>query len=402
VAVANHSRYRTIARKILPDPGRYPCAVPLTFEEMFVLGREHGHLTEKEITSRALSEERTEQAMADYASERSLECTLSADVQRVGSQMSQEPQEFAAPGEAGEGGSLQRCEAVSFRLCAEPSRERAVQYESTAAHVAPYPHKLCVSRKWDGGATTCAVHLYEESRGEARIGLMVAANSGRPAGAVGLRGSVKGVHTGHRTQEEDIVSNWLLTTAGRRQEDHDALYKGTIDCAWGMCEVNSTSRDTFQGVDYVSTTDPRSYSDAWLVHDALVCVKTMRSGPAKFLTDQKAPVSLVFSAGPNAGARGSRSGSMVRTLNRMASEEGCYAFFRECVKEAVRTGLDTMAIAGCTVALVARVSCGIYAGPHVRRISGDFTGLVDELLSEEVSPGRSRATYFEHVEIPLL
>jgi hypothetical protein len=50
-----------------------------------------------------------------------------------------------------------------------------------------------------------------------RIGTMVAANSGRPGGACGqANGSVTNLHAGHSTQEEDVVSNWLITAVHNR------------------------------------------------------------------------------------------------------------------------------------------------------------------------------------------
>ena len=60
------------------------------------------------------------------------------------------------------------------------------------------------------------------------------------------------------------------------------------------------------------------------------------------------PVSLIFAAGPNAAGYGSPTGSMARTLNRIASgrNEGAYQFFRESVKETLRVSLDAMVAIG--------------------------------------------------------
>eukprot|EP00658_Telonema_sp_P-2_P001117 TRINITY_DN10422_c0_g1_i1.p2 TRINITY_DN10422_c0_g1~~TRINITY_DN10422_c0_g1_i1.p2 ORF type:complete len:167 (+),score=34.18 TRINITY_DN10422_c0_g1_i1:417-917(+) len=65
----------------------------------------------------------------------------------------------------------------------------------------------------DGGACSLAVRLKLE-RPELKVGLMVAANSGRPGGSCGVRGGVRAVHPRHSTQEEDVVSSWLIATAG--------------------------------------------------------------------------------------------------------------------------------------------------------------------------------------------
>jgi hypothetical protein len=46
------------------------------------------------------------------------------------------------------------------------------------------------------------------------LGVMVAGNSGRPGGATGGTAGVmaRAVHPNHSTQEEDVLSNWLVTT----------------------------------------------------------------------------------------------------------------------------------------------------------------------------------------------
>ena len=41
-----------------------------------------------------------------------------------------------------------------------------------------------------------------------------------------------------------------------------------------------------------------------------------------------------------------------------------------------------MAAEGCTVALVAGVSCGIYAGPFKQQICAEYAMLIEEVLAE--------------------
>ena len=294
-------------------------------------------------------------------------------------------------------GGSNRAKHVTFRLGVDAAGDRAALYGASGA---VWPSGRCLSRPCDGGTTTAAYNIYKDASGDTRIGVMVAANSGRPGGACGARGSVRSVHCGHRTQEEDVFSNWLLSTAGSGVEAQNALFQSTIDVAWGLRKLKSCDHLTFQGVDYVNATDARCFADAWVVNEGQVCVKSQT--PKAFHPQKCAPVVLVFSAGPNAGACGSKEGSMCRTLNTMACNEDNYDFFRGCVKEAVRTGLDAMMGAGCDVALVARLSCGIYAGPHRDRINQEFVALVDELLGEEVVAGRTRSTYFRLIDVPML
>jgi len=255
-----------------------------------------------------------------------------------------------------------------------------------------------IVRNVDGGATTCGYELFRNGCG--RIGTMIAANSGRPAGACGQRGQIVPgqIHPHHTTQEEDIVSCWLTAQGGRTRADQNRLYCETIDQKWGLIELNSTSRRTLQGVDYGSATHPESFADAWVVPDAMLCAKVQH--PARFDTERTFPSALVFSAGPNAGCRKSAKGSTARTVCNLALRD--YSFFRACVKEAIRTGLDAMVRVNCDVALIARVSCGIYAGPHRKRIGTEFVAICDELLNEKVRPGSElrRGHYFGSVIIP--
>ena len=88
---------------------------------------------------------------------------------------------------------------------------------------------------------------------------------------------------------------------------------------------------------------------------------------------------------------------MKRTRNTQAS--GDYDFFKECVAAAIRAGLDAMIHEKVEIALVARVSCGLYAGTHKGRIGTDFTGLVQGLLDEKVGK-HARGAYFTEVLIP--
>ena len=86
----------------------------------------------------------------------------------------------------------------------------------------------------------------------------------------------------------------------------------------------------------------------------------------------------------------------------LADAPAVVAACRSGLQEAIRTRLDTAVAAECSVALVARISCGIYAGPHGSAINKQLPPLCEELMREEVAPGRTRATYFEAVLIPAL
>jgi hypothetical protein len=245
-----------------------------------------------------------------------------------------------------------------------------------------------------GGASTCGWNILRELQGghrgqEVKVGLMVAGNSGRPAGGCGLRGAITNIHAFHRTQEEDIVSNWMVAENGAGNQDaHNELYRATIDNRWGMIETHSRRTDTIQGVDYRRTRDPWDYADAWVVRRCRMCTK---SAEPAFEPERSYECTLVFVAGPNAGALGQSEGSMARTCNRHCAASAGYPFFRASVKSAMRTGMDAMISEGCSVALLAQLSCGIYAGRYRRRINAELRELVTELLTEPLDLGHQTA-----------
>ena len=266
------------------------------------------------------------------------------------------------------------------------------------------PHACAVHRceviPEEGGCGTVGFKIYSSKPG-VRISALIAGNSGRPGGSVGNFGgglNKNAVNAHHRTQEEDMVSNWLLT----QYQDHASRAKAfdaTLSRRWGF-ELNSKGPMTIQGVDYTATTNPIHYGDAWTVLNTRISAKSNRRFRTRYHTDQSFPAHLVFVAGPNAGARGSKNGSMSRTLNRHTSKD--YTLFCASVLEAVRCGLDAMAALETDVALLALISCGIYAGPHRRRIVKEFPKLVEQLLKEKVTETHSRGHFFQRVVIPML
>ena len=253
-----------------------------------------------------------------------------------------------------------------------------------------------IDKNYEGGMATCG-YIYFSKRKDMQIGAMIAGNSGRPGGAIrGLDGHVRlgSVHGGHKTQEEDMVSNWLLTTAGKVKHHMDITFS-QIANVWGM--ISSAGVRTIQGIDYTRGSDPEKYADATTVTGNI----SQKLGN-RFDTDNPYPVVLAFVAGPNANTKSPHKGrdsTMRRTFDMRAARD--YSFFRDGVKAAVRAGLDSMAHQRVTVALVARVSCGLYAGVHASRINSEFLTLVQELLDERVGPrGELRGQYFHHVIVP--
>ncbi len=273
-----------------------------------------------------------------------------------------------------------------YRLCIFQTTNEVRRYEVAlgwAARVVTYSYRTAerlVGAARRPVAVSVAAHkggavgFARELPDGARVGLMVAGNSGRPGGGVGLgleripvvdaREVARGIRGEIRTQEESVVAEWLHTEA-RSVRRMNRLFRGTICGAWGQTARGGTR--TIQAVDYTTTRFARDYADAWVVRGARLrgCTAT-----------------LVFVAGPNASPAGAPSdgyGSMGATANALARVD--YAFFRSAVAASVRAGLLAMRDEGVTHALVALVSCGIYAGPdHKALINSEFERLVGAIV----------------------
>ena len=161
-----------------------------------------------------------------------------------------------------------------------------------------------------GGLTNVGYALFAQDS-TAKIGTMVAGNSGRPGGACGMAdGTVDKLHAYHRTQEEDVLSNWLLTECDGQPGDASRIYRDTIHGQWGMKEPEGTDAKTIQRVDYRNAREGVWYADAWVVDDASLSRKEGNpslGGPANgpcFDFEHRYPSVLCFVAGPNAGAQG--------------------------------------------------------------------------------------------------
>ena len=222
-----------------------------------------------------------------------------------------------------------------------------------------------------------------------RIGVMVAANSGRPAGSIGQgleleriptidHIAVKSGFNGKlRTQEESVVSEWLHGehpgNGKEKEQERERLFRSTICGLWG--QRARQSHETIQGVDYMSAR-AADYGDAWVVRDAKLRHRTLLG---------TVTATLVFVAGPNAKAGLDKPtdpddyGSMYYTANKKAASE--YKEFKDGVEASVRAGLLAMKAEGITHALVAYVSGGIYAGAHRSKIRREFEELVRGVAS---------------------
>jgi hypothetical protein len=249
-----------------------------------------------------------------------------------------------------------------------------------------------------GGLTNMGVMLKDFP--EARIGTMVAGNSGRPGGACGqTNGTADKLHAGHDTQEEDVMSNWLMTATNKANEKMggttswvgDMLFANTIYKQWGMINPDGNDFNTIQGVDYTKA-QPYEYADAWVVHNAELSNKVIINKKNKeYDFNNSYLTTLVFVAGPNCASKGNgNSSSMTRTFNNTMVNN--YEHFKEGVEATLFAGLYAMAMNGCTIALIAAVSTGIYASTkdgdandkkRQKDIRKDFESIVNKVLERE-------------------
>jgi hypothetical protein len=263
---------------------------------------------------------------------------------------------------------------------------RHYDYKKTKFRSTASPNRIAVSSDAHPlGAVGYAVRLGSSLGPRNKIGVMVAANSGRPGGSIGKSleeiptiehaAVTKGFNGGLKTQEESVVSEWLNGECKGGRECGERLFRSTICGLWGQSARQVPQ--TIQGVEYTNA-EAAAYGEAWVVRDA----KLLSRGYADTVT-----ATLVFVAGPNANAKlGSTPptdpedyGSMYYTTNRKAA--GKYDEFKKGVEASVRAGLLAMQAEGVTHALVAYVSGGIYAGEYRTQIRREFERLVSEVAS---------------------
>lgn len=276
------------------------------------------------------------------------------------------------------------------------------------------PEKIKVIKE-SGGSTNIAIRLKEKFP-DSSIGIVVAGNSGRPGGACGHMNS-KGYGyvdslRHHETQEEDVVSNWLLTHKHIEGTSPTTLFKNTIggEKRWGMVHPDwrSNKKEVFYTIQkkHYKNAQPEDYTDAWYVDNCLVSFKTKNS----YSFEKNIRCSLVFVSGPQAkdGHKltapnniGDYSSTQYRTFNSSAASN--YSIFKKSVESTFYAALLSMAMKGDNIAVLCHVSGGIYAGKW-RTKYGDQAPNLDELVSVVNNVltnynlnGMPLGCYFDHV-----
>jgi hypothetical protein len=284
--------------------------------------------------------------------------------------------------------------AMSFSL----SNETAVQalYQS----LPPAVNSLCCQVQYQRGIGGCGsvVHAIFQEDENAQVAAMIAANSGMPLGALELpekKGDDYYEQTPKHylncsTQEESVVENVLLTLFGENRGAQRTFFENVFKGVWGLKDVNS--RDTYQGEDFVTTEDAKSYNRCYIAKNLQIsALERDQQGFLDLVPHTAHPVTLIFADSVNAAARGTNSAQD-------------YGFFIECIKEKLRSSMDAAAATGATHLLVAQISTNLYA-PHQFKhaIRREFQGIVQDILDEVVGPqGEQRGQYFKQVIIPTI
>ena len=255
-----------------------------------------------------------------------------------------------------------------------------------------------------GGSCRVAYILASEFKYNS-VGIMVASSSGMPAANLGLMMTSNNqilldsfLNTG--SQEESVVANWVMTEHPKNDNNEQKdFFNEIFHGAWGIKDIsrNCTNNDTFQGVDFVTTTNPKDFRDIWIKYNINISLPISNYGNI-CLSQRTICASLIFGAGPNAGTISNINRTFQRTRNIEATAN--YDFFIEGVKHVLRAKFDAAIIRhNITVFVVDRTSIGAYLGPHKDRLikDGHYHTLVQSVLDEKIGPnGEKRWQYITH------
>ncbi len=257
-----------------------------------------------------------------------------------------------------------------------------------------------------GGAGDVVHEIMSQAKKEGktppRCGVLIAANSGLPCGQIRRDGHGSERTLNCKTQEESIMANVLLTQFDNKYEKHQAFMKQSFEQVWGMIDGHTgRSTQTIQGIDFTKAHRPEAYAQVYVLGDCKISpIKASRSNSKKLDPRASYDITLFFADSVNANPEnGTPTGTMQRTLNARSIDD--YDFFVECIKTKLRSSLDAMIAEGITHPILAKLSCGIYAGKHKDRINAEFNGILAQVLQEPITIGaetrNARRDYFQEV-----
>jgi hypothetical protein len=261
------------------------------------------------------------------------------------------------------------------------------------------------------GMTNKGAILYKGSN-PPKIGTIIAGNSGRPGGACGnFDGTLVNIHPNHRTQEEDIISNWFMTYMYNKNitEEEAKIYYGnklfeyTIFNRWGLLYPYAKRTDiknyykTIQGINY-RYAKPNDYATAWTIDNVYLSDKFYKYKASQYIHENQYKTTLVFVAGPNNNNPGTNGeiNSVFRTYNKETDKN--FNLFMNGVEAALFAGLIAMVYSKCNVALLVNVSGGLYRGTHDKEdYKHAYINSLDNLLMNVQINGVELGSYFDAV-----
>jgi hypothetical protein len=245
-----------------------------------------------------------------------------------------------------------------------------------------------------------------------KIGTIIAANSGRPGGACGnFNGTAENIHPNHRTQEEDILSNWFttyvynkgITNEREKEKLYNKLFGCTIYKKWGLAYPYAKITDkekyfsTVQGINY-NDAIPREYADAWTIDNVYLSDKRYHYKGSQYIHEHQYKTTLVFVAGPNNNNPGIKGpiNSVYRTYN--GTTDARFDIFIRSVEAALFAALIAMVRSKCNVALLVYVSGGVYRGKHDKEeYRNAYENALNNLLMNVQINGLELGSYFDAV-----
>jgi len=261
------------------------------------------------------------------------------------------------------------------------------------------------------GMTNKGAILYKGSN-PPKIGTIIAGNSGRPGGACGnFDGTLVNINPNHRTQEEDIISNWFMTYMYNKNitEEEAKIYYGnklfeyTIFNRWGLLYPYAKRTDiknyykTIQGINY-RYAKPNDYATAWTIDNVYLSDKFYKYKASRYIHENQYKTTLVFVAGPNNNNPGTNGkiNSVFRTYNKETDKN--FDLFMNGVEAALFAGLIAMVYSKCNVALLVNVSGGLYRGNHDKEdYKNAYLNSLDNLLMNVQINGVELGSYFDAV-----
>jgi hypothetical protein len=261
------------------------------------------------------------------------------------------------------------------------------------------------------GMTHIGASLYKESN-PPKIGTIIAGNSGRPGGGCGnFDGTLVNIKPTHSTQEEDIISNWIMTYMYNKNitEEEAKIYYGnklfeyTIFNRWGLLFPYAKRTDiknyykTIQGINYRNA-KPNDYATAWTIDNVYLSDKFYKYKASRYIHENQYKTTLVFVAGPNNNNPGTNGefNSVFRTYNKETDKH--FHLFMNGVEAALFAGLIAMVCSKCNVALLVNVSGGLYRGEHDKEdYKHAYLNSLDNLLMNVQINGVELGRYFDAV-----